>query len=132
MWLWVGGPPQRSQPHKINQVLLFGPLLHQKALSTSQCDGNHLLPSNSHLSQWRSCSWCMWPKVHITNVSMCVPQVEGFYMDPIKVGVHHETNLWQAQEIWWTQENVDEQMTWDNFLKLQNIAYLDWKHKKSI
>jgi len=25
--------------------------------------------------------------------SICVPQVEGFYMDPIKVGVHHETNL---------------------------------------
>jgi hypothetical protein len=36
------------------------------------------------------------------------------------------------KEIWWAQENVDEQMTWDNFLKLQNIAYLDWKHKKSI
>jgi hypothetical protein len=42
----------------------------------------------------------MWPKVHIKEVgicSMCVSQVEGVYMDPIKVRVHREANLWQAQ-----------------------------------
>jgi hypothetical protein len=52
------------------------------------------------LGQWRSYSQCMWPRVHITNVdicSMCVSQVEGIYMDPIKVRAHHEANLWQAQ-----------------------------------
>jgi hypothetical protein len=26
MWLWAGRPPQRPQPHEVNQVRLFGPL----------------------------------------------------------------------------------------------------------
>jgi hypothetical protein len=26
------------------------------------------------------------------------------------------------EEIWWIQENVVERMTWNNFLKFQNIA----------
>jgi hypothetical protein len=46
------------------------------------------------------CSLCMWPKVHIMDVnicSTCVSQVKGVYMDPIRVRVHSETNLWQAQ-----------------------------------
>jgi hypothetical protein len=41
-----------------------------------------------------------WPKVHITNVgicSTCISQVEGVYMDPIRVRVHRETNLWQKK-----------------------------------
>jgi len=41
-----------------------------------------------------------WLVVHITNVSICfthVLQIERFYMDPIRVRVHRETNLWQAQ-----------------------------------
>ncbi len=52
------------------------------------------------MGQWRSYSWCMWPRVHIMNVnicSMCISQVEGVYMDPIRVKVHHEANLWQVQ-----------------------------------
>jgi hypothetical protein len=58
------------------------------------------LPSNSYSGQWRSYSWCMWPRVHITDVGICsthVSQVEGVYMDPIRVKVHCERNLWQAQ-----------------------------------
>jgi hypothetical protein len=44
----------------------------------------------------------IWFMVHVTwgvhsmNVgicSTCVSQVKRFYMDPIKVGVHHETNI---------------------------------------
>ncbi len=34
------------------------------------------------------------------------------------------------KEIWWAKVNADEWMTWDDFLKLQDIAYLDWKHKR--
>jgi hypothetical protein len=100
MWLWAKKPLWRPQPHEVNQTRLFGPLFHQKVLHTIKCDGNHLLPSNSYSSQWKSYSWCMWPKVHIANVgicSTCIPQVEGVYMDPIRIRVHHETNLWQAQ-----------------------------------
>jgi hypothetical protein len=29
------------------------------------------------------------------------------------------------KEIWWAQANVGEWMTWDNFLWLQDITYLD-------
>jgi hypothetical protein len=29
------------------------------------------------------------------------------------------------KEIWWAKVNADEWMTWDDFLKLQDIAYLD-------
>jgi len=100
MWLWAGIPQRRPQPHEVNQVRLFGPLFHQEALHTAKCGGNHFLPSESYLGQWRSYSRCMWPKVHIMDVnicSMCISQVEGVYMDPIKVKVHYETNLWQAQ-----------------------------------
>ncbi len=57
----------------------------------------------------------------------------NFYMDPIRVNVHHETNLWQTQrnlvgmsECRWT----DERMTSDDFLWLQDISCLNWKHKK--
>ncbi len=42
----------------------------------------------------------MWPRVHITDVSicsMCISQVERVYMDPIRVRVHYEANLWQSQ-----------------------------------
>jgi hypothetical protein len=100
MWLWVRGPPWRPQPHEVNQTQLFGQLFHQEVLHMAQCGGNHLLPSDPHLSQWRSFSWCIWLKVHITNVNICsthVPQVERFYMDPIRLGVHHESNVWQTQ-----------------------------------
>jgi hypothetical protein len=34
------------------------------------------------------------------------------------------------KEIWWAQVNANEWMTWDDFLRLQNIAYLNWKHKR--
>jgi hypothetical protein len=36
------------------------------------------------------------------------------------------------KEIWWARVNVDEQMTQDDFLQLQDITYLDRKHKKGI
>ncbi len=32
--------------------------------------------------------------------------------------------------IWWARINVGEAMTRDDFIKQQNIAYLDHKHKK--
>ncbi len=41
--------------------------------------------------------------------------------------IYHE-----HKEIWWAWANVDEWMTWDDFLRLQDIAYLDRKHKKGI
>jgi hypothetical protein len=33
------------------------------------------------------------------------------------------------KEIWWAQTNANEWMTWDDFLQIQDIAYLDRKHK---
>ncbi len=36
------------------------------------------------------------------------------------------------KEIWWAWANVSEPMNWDDFLQLQDIAYLDQKHKKGI
>jgi len=100
MWLWARGPPWRTQPHEVNQVWLFGPLFHQEALRMAQGGENHHLSLDSHLSQWRSYSWCTWPMVHITNVNILlriVLQVERFYMDLIRVEIHCEINLWQAQ-----------------------------------
>ncbi len=32
--------------------------------------------------------------------------------------------------IWWEHMNVGQSMTWNDFIWLQNITYLDWKHKK--
>ncbi len=32
--------------------------------------------------------------------------------------------------IWWEHVNVDQNMTQHDFIQLQNITYLDWKHKK--
>ncbi len=32
--------------------------------------------------------------------------------------------------IWWERVNVGQSMTWDDFIQLQDTAYLDWKHKK--
>jgi hypothetical protein len=100
MWLWAKGSLQRPQPHEVNQTRLFNPLFHQEVLHMAKCGGNHFLPSDSHLGQWRSYSRCMWPKVHIMDVDVCsthVSQVEGVYMDSIKVKVHREINLWQMQ-----------------------------------
>jgi hypothetical protein len=100
MWLWARKPLRRPQPHEVNQVRSFGSFFHQKVLHMARCAGNQFLPLDSHLGQWRSCSRCMWPKVHITNVNVCsthVSQVKGVYMNPIRVRVHHETNLWQTQ-----------------------------------
>jgi hypothetical protein len=36
MWLWPRKPPQKPQPHEVNQVRLFGPLLHLEALTRGQ------------------------------------------------------------------------------------------------
>jgi hypothetical protein len=33
---------------------------------------------------------------HMSMYVSFVPHIEGFYMDPIKVGVHCETNIWQT------------------------------------
>ncbi len=55
---------QRPQPHEVNQVQLIGPLFHQEALHMTKCGGNHFLPLDSYLSQWKSCSWCMGPASH--------------------------------------------------------------------
>jgi hypothetical protein len=101
----------------VNQEWLFGLFFHQELLCTTKCDGNWFLPLNSHSNQWRSYSRCMWTKVHIMDVSVCstyMSQVERVYMDPIRVKVHHEINLWQ------TQGNLvgkiaSEWMTWDDF-----------------
>ncbi len=90
---------------------------------TTKYGGNHFLLSDPHLNQWKSCSWCMWPKVHTMNVnicSTCVSQVKEDYMNPITVRVHWEINWWQAQ---------------GNLVgtsKCKNIIYLDWKHKRGI
>jgi hypothetical protein len=65
----------------------------------AKCDGNHFLPLDSHLNQWKSYSLCMWHGVHIMDVdicSTCISQV-GVYVNPIKVRVHCEENSWQAQ-----------------------------------
>jgi hypothetical protein len=35
------------------------------------------------------------------------------------------------KEIWWAWANVGQRMTRDDFLRLQNITYLDWKHKRA-
>ncbi len=62
--------------------------------------GNQFLQLNSYSGQWRSYSWCTWPWVHIMKVnicSKCISQIKGVYMDPIKVRVHCEANLWQTQ-----------------------------------
>jgi len=32
--------------------------------------------------------------------------------------------------IWWERVNAGQNMTRDDFIRLQDIAYLDWKHKK--
>jgi len=37
------------------------------------------------------------PITNLNICSTCISQVEGVYMDLIKVRVHHEANLWQAQ-----------------------------------
>jgi hypothetical protein len=34
------------------------------------------------------------------------------------------------KEIWWAWANAGKRMTWGDFLWLQDIVYLDWKHKK--
>jgi hypothetical protein len=96
------GPKDRHKDPNHMRSIKHGCLAqfsYQKVLHMAQCGGNHLLPLDPHSSQWRSFSWCMWPEVHITNVihSTCVWQVERFYMNPIRVGVHHEANLWQTQ-----------------------------------
>jgi hypothetical protein len=36
------------------------------------------------------------------------------------------------KEIWWEQTNANERMTWDDFLWLEDINYLDRNHKKGI
>jgi hypothetical protein len=36
------------------------------------------------------------------------------------------------KEIWQARANVGESMTWDDFLQLQDITYLDQKHKRGI
>jgi hypothetical protein len=36
------------------------------------------------------------------------------------------------KEIWWAHANASEWMTQNDLLRLQDIAYLDWKHKKGI
>jgi hypothetical protein len=40
MWLWAERPPQRPQPHEVNQTQLFGPLFHQEASHMTRCGGN--------------------------------------------------------------------------------------------
>jgi hypothetical protein len=50
-------------------------------------------------------------------------------MDLIEVG-YMVKQIDKHKAIWWAWVNVREPMTKDDFLRLQNIIYLDWKHKK--
>jgi hypothetical protein len=52
------------------------------------------------------------------DVDVCsthVPQVEGVYMDSIRVIWYTMKLIYDThKEIWWAQANADERMTWDD------------------
>jgi hypothetical protein len=108
MWLWARRPLRRPQPHEVNQMQLFGPLFHQKVLHMARCAGNHFLPLDSHLGQWRSYSQCMWPKVHITNVSAphMFHKLKEFIWTQLRLGYIVKQIYDKHKEIWWEWANA--------------------------
>jgi len=65
----------------------------------------------------------------MAHMSQYVPQMSQALKDhiyPIELRPHHQTNVWQTHlAIWWARVNVRETMTRDDFIRQQDIAYLD-------
>jgi hypothetical protein len=129
MWLWVKGPPWRPQPHEINQTQLFGQLFHQEALQMAQ--------------MWWKSPFTIRPAlkpmeillmVHLTRsphhkcqhmFHTCPTSWKDFIWTQLGLGYTMNQIYDKHKEIWWARANASEYMIWDDFLKLQNIFYLD-------
>jgi hypothetical protein len=66
-------------------------------------------------------------------MSQYVPQMSQVLKDHIWTQLslgHTMKQIYNKHKaISWAQVNARETMTWDDFIKQQDIAYLDWKHK---
>jgi hypothetical protein len=51
-------------------------------------------------------------------------------MGPLSLGYTTKQIYDKYKVIWWERVNAGQNMTRDDFIWLQNIAYLDQKHKK--
>jgi hypothetical protein len=57
-------------------------------------------------------------------------KLKEFIWTQLRLGYTVKQIYDKHKNIWWAQANAGEWMTWDDFLWLQDIAYLDRKHKK--
>jgi hypothetical protein len=132
MWVWTRRPLCKFQ-HIVHKTRLFGPFLNQKVIHTTCCWGNHLLQLSTHSNQCWSGPWCTRPRFCCTNVFVCSTMSQTFknyIWTQLGLGYTMKQIYNKYKAIWWAWINVKEPMTKDYFLKLQDIVYLDRKHKK--
>jgi len=61
---------------------------------------------------------------------MHVTSIEELHMGPTKFSYTNKQIYAKHKTIWWERVNASQSMTRNDFIRLQNIAYLDRKHKK--
>jgi hypothetical protein len=70
----------------------------------------------------------------ISRMSRYVPHMSQALKDHIwaqlNLGYTTKQIYHKHKAIWWECLNTGQSMTRDDFIRLQNITYLDWKHKK--
>ncbi len=68
---------------------------------------------------------------HISRYVPCMPQaLKDHIWAQLSLGYTTKQIYDKHKAIWWEFVNVGQSMTWDDFIRLQDIAYLNWKHKK--
>jgi hypothetical protein len=88
---------------------LFGPFFHQAALHTTKCGGNHFLPSDSYLGQWRSSHDACDPR-SISQMLAYAPHVshklKEFMWTQLGLRYTMKQIYDKHKEIWWARVNV--------------------------
>jgi hypothetical protein len=131
MWLWTIRPPWRFQC-MIHKAWLFGPLFNQKVIHTTWCCGNHFYHW-AHIRAYGDLAHGAWDPDFVAQMSLyalrMLQVLKDYIWTQLKLG-YTVKQIDKHKTIWWAWVNVGEPMTKDDLLGLQNIVYLDWKHKK--
>jgi hypothetical protein len=133
MCLWFWWSLQWPKPCKIDQMKMFGHLFNQ-AIVRMTWYGRAMFYYRTHT--WANGESTHGPRdckslVHMSWYALWISQsLKDHIWTQLGLG-HTSKQIYDKHKtIWWECVNVEKAMIMHDFIWHQNIAYLDWKHKK--
>jgi len=109
--IWAKRPPQRPQPHEVNQAWLFGPLFHREALHMAQYGGNHFYHW-THTQANGDPSHGAYDPRSTSQMSTYVPhmshKLKDFIWTQLELGYIMNQMYDKHKEIWWAMVNASD------------------------